>query len=198
MHLISSAFFQKDTTLQRWKKPLSHLSPVLDLGLCDVLDGHLESVAVTHSCIDDAEAALAKHRADLVGLLERLSRRRHRRRRRRGRGGGGGGRRGCRGGPAGVVIVAADATGGKDDWKKKKRGCCTRPFKTFICSIYCTCTRMATNLGWFLLTFKFSIKKKRIFQVSIHLSRCVGFHHRKRGEKKPLFSSAMSISILIF
>ena len=40
---------------------LSYLSPVLDLGLGDVLDGHLQPVPVPHARVHDAEAALAQH-----------------------------------------------------------------------------------------------------------------------------------------
>lgn len=44
---------------------LSYLSPVLDLGLGDVLDGHLQPVPVPHARVHDAEAALAQHVPDL-------------------------------------------------------------------------------------------------------------------------------------
>ena len=53
----------------------SYLSPVLDLGFGDVLDGDLEAVAVAHAGVDDAEAALAEDVADFVGPLEGLARR---------------------------------------------------------------------------------------------------------------------------
>ena len=45
----------------------AYLTPVLDLGLGDVLDGHLQPVPVPHARIHDAEAALAQH----VSHLER-------------------------------------------------------------------------------------------------------------------------------
>ena len=44
---------------------ISYLSPVLDLGLGDVLDGHLQPVPVPHARVHDAEAALAQHVPDL-------------------------------------------------------------------------------------------------------------------------------------
>ena len=50
----------------------THHSPVLDLGLEDVLDRHLEAVPDPHAGVDGAEAALAQDGAEGVGLLERL------------------------------------------------------------------------------------------------------------------------------
>ena len=47
--------------------PSSYLTPVLDLGLGDVLDGHLQPVSVPHARVHDAEAALAQHVAHLEG-----------------------------------------------------------------------------------------------------------------------------------
>lgn len=54
----------------------AYLSPVLDFGLGNVLDRHLESVPVPDAGVHDPEAALAQDLADLVGLLERLPQRR--------------------------------------------------------------------------------------------------------------------------
>ncbi len=78
-----------------------------------MLDGHLQAVAVADPSVDDAEAALAQHRAHLVGLLEGLPR--------DGGGGGGGrlgqGRRGPRrGGGGGDVddVVVATAGAGEE------------------------------------------------------------------------------------
>ena len=44
---------------------LSYLAPVLDLGLGDVLDGHLQPVPVPDARVHDAEAALAQNVSNL-------------------------------------------------------------------------------------------------------------------------------------
>ena len=53
-----------------------YLSPIFDFGLCNVLDGHLEAVAITYTGVDDAEASLAQDVADFVGFFEGLARHR--------------------------------------------------------------------------------------------------------------------------
>lgn len=50
----------------------THHAPFLDLYFRDVLDGDLEVVTFPDSGIDDAEASLAKHLSNFVGLLEGL------------------------------------------------------------------------------------------------------------------------------
>lgn len=57
-----------------FKTKVIYLSPILDFGLGDVLDGHLKAVSVADASVDDAEAALAQDVPDLVGLFEGLSR----------------------------------------------------------------------------------------------------------------------------
>jgi hypothetical protein len=63
------------------KTEYTYISPLLDLDLGDMLDGHLEPVPVPHTRVHDPESSLAKHRANLG--RRRRSRRRSRRRRRR-------------------------------------------------------------------------------------------------------------------
>ncbi len=48
----------------------SYLSPILDFGLGYVLDRYLKAIRISDAGIDNAEAALAEHVADLVSLLE--------------------------------------------------------------------------------------------------------------------------------
>ncbi len=49
---------------------MTYLAPFSDLGLCNLLDGHVESVAISNSSIDSAEATLAEDGSNAVGSLE--------------------------------------------------------------------------------------------------------------------------------
>ena len=51
----------------------TYIAPLLDLHLGHMLDSHPQPVPVTDPGVDDAEAALAQHRAHLVQLLKLLS-----------------------------------------------------------------------------------------------------------------------------